>query len=62
MLPVRRLGGDWWELNEQATMLVGTRYGGMLRLGDEIRVRVGRIDTPRGRVDLLPADVIGDER
>jgi ribonuclease R len=57
MLPVRRLGGDWWELNEQATMLIGTRNGGTLRLGDPIEVRIGRIDAPRGRVDLLPANV-----
>jgi ribonuclease R len=56
MLPVRRLRGDWWELNEQATMLVGTRRGGAIRLGDPIAVRVGRIDAPRGRVDLLPVD------
>jgi ribonuclease R len=54
MMPVRRMRGDWWELNEQATMLIGTRNGGALRLGDEVRVRVGRIDAPRGRVDLLP--------
>ncbi len=56
MLPVRRLGGDWWELNEEGTVLVGTRNGGALRLGDTVEVRVGRIDAPRGRVDLLPAD------
>jgi ribonuclease R len=56
MLPVRRLGGDWWELNEEATVLVGTRNGGAIRLGDTVEVRVGRIDAPRGRVDLLPAD------
>jgi ribonuclease R len=55
MLPVRRLAGDWWELNEQGTILVGTRRGGALRLGDPVRVQVGRIDAPRGRVDLLPA-------
>ena len=55
MLPVRRLRGDWWELNEEATMLVGTRSGGRLRLGDRVEVRVGRIDAPRGRVDLLPS-------
>jgi ribonuclease R len=54
MLPVRRLRGDWWELNEEATMLVGTRNGSVMRLGDPIRVRVGRIDVPRGRVDLMP--------
>jgi ribonuclease R len=55
MLPVRRLRGDWWELNEEATMLVGTRSGAAIRLGDPVAVRVGRIDAPRGRVDLLPA-------
>jgi ribonuclease R len=54
MLPVRRMRGDWWELNEQGTVLVGTRSGGAIRLGDPIRVRVGSIDAPRGRVDLLP--------
>ena len=27
MLPVRRLRGDWWELNEQETMLVGAQSG-----------------------------------
>ncbi|MFZ0090210.1 MAG: RNB domain-containing ribonuclease [Solirubrobacteraceae bacterium] len=57
MLPVRRLRGDWWELNEQATILVGTRNGGAMRLGDPVRVRVARIDAPRGRVDLHPADL-----
>ncbi len=55
MLPVRRMRGDWWELNEEATMLVGSRDGGTIRLGDTVEVRVGRIDAPRGRVDLIPA-------
>ncbi len=56
MLPVRRLRGDWWELNEPGTILVGTRNGGAIRLGDPVRVRVGRIDAPRGRVDLLSGE------
>jgi ribonuclease R len=55
MVPVRRMRGDWWELNEEATMLVGSRTGRAIRLGDVLPVRVGRIDAPRGRVDLLPA-------
>ena len=54
MLPVRRMPGDWWELNEEQTMLVGSRTGRTLRLGDAVTVRVGRIDVPRGRVDLHP--------
>jgi ribonuclease R len=57
MLPVRQLRGDWWELNEQQTMLVGTRGGRAIRLGDQVRVQVGSIDAPRGRVDLLPVEV-----
>ena len=57
LLPVRRLGGDWWELNEQGTILVGTNTGKAIKLGDRVRVTVGRIDAPRGRVDLYPVEV-----
>ena len=48
-------GRDWWELNEQGTILRGERSGASLALGQEIAVRVERIDTIRGRVDLAPA-------
>lgn len=49
---------EWWELNEQGTILRGERWGMTLRLGDPIAVRVGRVDPRRGRVDLdlAPAD------
>jgi ribonuclease R len=47
-------GREWWELNEQGTILRGERSGAALRLGDELTVRVARVDTARGRVDLLP--------
>ncbi len=60
MLPVRRMrsegGRDWWELNEHETILRGERSGTTLRLGDAIEVRVARVDTVRGRVDLVPAE------
>jgi ribonuclease R len=52
MLPVRSLRADWYELNEQATALIGER-GGALRLGDTVQVAVNSIDAPRGRVDLV---------
>jgi ribonuclease R len=60
MLPVRRMRAaqaerDWWELNEHETILRGERSGRAIRLGDEIEVRVARVDTVRGRVDLIPA-------
>jgi ribonuclease R len=54
LLPVRRLRGDWWELNEQGTILLGSNTGRAIRLGDPVRVTVGRIDAPRGRIDLYP--------
>jgi ribonuclease R len=56
LLPVRKLRGDWWELNEEGTLLRGTESGRAIRLGDEVQVRVDRIDAPRGRVDLLPPE------
>jgi ribonuclease R len=46
---------EWWELNEQGTILQGERTGATVRLGDEIDVRVARVDAIRGRVDLTPA-------
>jgi ribonuclease R len=54
-LPVRRMRGDWWELNEEGTMLLGEKNGGVIRLGDEVKIKVDRVDSPRGRVDLVPA-------
>ncbi|MGI8594132.1 MAG: S1 RNA-binding domain-containing protein, partial [Solirubrobacteraceae bacterium] len=57
MLPARRLPGEWWELNEEGTIMRGTRTGKALRLGDPVRVRVDRVEAPRGRVDLLPIEV-----
>jgi ribonuclease R len=64
MIPVRRLRDadaaerEWWELNEQGTMLHASGSGRTLRLGDPLGVSVVRIETPRGRVELAPA---GDE-
>jgi ribonuclease R len=60
MLPVRRMRGEggereWWELNEQGTILHGESKGSTLRLGDQVQVRVARVDVARGRVDLVPA-------
>ena len=52
MLAVRRMRGEWWELNAEGTILHGTRRGGTLRIGNPVRVRVHAIDAPRGRVDL----------
>jgi ribonuclease R len=57
LLPVRRLRGDWWELNPEETMLVGSQSGKALRLGDPVTVRVERVDAPRGRADLSAVEL-----
>jgi ribonuclease R len=54
-LPARRLGGDYFELNELGTALVGRRRGGTFRLGDPIEVLVEKIEKPEGKVELSPA-------
>jgi ribonuclease R len=46
---------DWWELNEQGTILHGERTGATVKLGDPVDVKVARVDPIRGRVDLIPA-------
>ena len=56
LLRVRRLWCDWWELNEEETMLVGAQSGMALRLGDRVVVQVERVDAPRGRADLSPGE------
>jgi ribonuclease R len=55
-LPARRMGGERFELNNVQTALVGTRSGRAVRLGDPISVRVARVETARGRVDLEPLE------
>ena len=51
-LPVRRMRGDYYDLNEERTALIGRQSGRRLRLGDPLTVTVRSIDAPRGRVDL----------
>ncbi len=52
MLPVRRLRGDWWELNEQGTILVGTR-GRAAPSGSGTRCRCGSDGSTRRGVGWI---------
>jgi len=51
-LPARRLHGDYYELNDLGTALVGRRGGRRYRLGDEIEVRVEDIRKAEGKIEL----------
>jgi ribonuclease R len=54
-LPARRLPGDYFELNETGTALVGRRSRRTYRLGDPIEVRVEEIRRSEGKVEVAPA-------
>jgi ribonuclease R len=51
-VPARRLPGDYFQLNEHGTALVGRRSGKAYRLGDEIEVLVEDIRRSEGKVEL----------
>ena len=55
-VPARRIRGERFEMNEEETALVGSKTGRAVRLGDPLPVQVDRVDAPRGRVDLFPAE------
>src|SRR3954462_10004006 len=54
-LPVRRLAGDYFELNDLGTAMSGRRGGGTYRLGDPIKVLVEKIEKAEGKVELSQA-------
>jgi ribonuclease R len=56
LVPVRLMRGEHYDLNEPETALVGRKTGRAIRLGDPLTVRVDRVEAPRGRVDLVPAE------
>jgi ribonuclease R len=51
-LPARRLHGDYYELNDLGTALVGRRGGRRYRLGDEVEVKVEDIRRAEGKIEL----------
>jgi ribonuclease R len=51
-VPVRRLPGDYFELDPLGTALVGRRTGAVYRLGDPIAVQVESIRREEGKVEL----------
>ena len=51
-VPVRRLEGDYFELNPLGTALVGRRSRRTFRLGDPLGVQVHSIERAEGKVEL----------
>ena len=55
-LPARAMRGEYFKLDQTETALIGRSSGSRIRLGDPVSVKVSRVEAPRGRVDLEPAD------
>ena len=53
---MRRLRGDWWELNEEGTILTGERTARRSASATRCACSVERVETARGRVDLAPVE------
>jgi ribonuclease R len=53
-VPARRLPGDYFELSELGTALVGRRGGRRYRLGDALEVRVADVRRNEGKIELEP--------
>ncbi len=58
-VPVRRLGGDYFELNTLGTALIGRRTNRTFRLGDPVEVTVAEVNKADGKVELRPAGSAG---
>ena len=56
LLPVRALGGEWLEYDEDRMTLTGEESGRVWGLGTRVRVVVTQTDIPRGRIDFALAD------
>jgi ribonuclease R len=61
-LPARRLRGDYYQLNDLGTALVGRRGGRRYRLGDELEVRVKEIRRAEGKIELALTSESGSRR
>jgi ribonuclease R len=51
-LPARRMQGDYFEVNDLGTALVGRRVGRRYRLGDPLEVKVEDIRRAEGKVEV----------
>jgi ribonuclease R len=53
LIRVADLGDDWYDYDERHAALVGQRSGDRLAIGDDVRVKVVRVDVEEGRIDFV---------
>lgn len=53
LIPVRDLGNEWFDYDEDRMRLTGEATGAVWGLGRRVAVEVADVDIPRGRIDFL---------
>ncbi len=56
MIPIRDLGDDFYELDDENYYIEGRRHGRRFQLGDPIRVEIARVNLEKRQLDLLLAE------
>ena len=52
LVPMRTLGDEWFDLNEDELTLTGTSTGTRYELGQRAIIEVGSVNTVRGHLDF----------
>ncbi len=54
LIPFPKLDGDYYEVNSTGTRATGRKTGRVIQLGDDVEVRIDRVDLESRQVDFLP--------
>lgn len=58
LVPIRDLGGDYYDFDEKNYELVGRRHRHRYQLGDPIRIRVAQANLEKKQLDFVLADAV----
>jgi ribonuclease R len=56
LIQMADLGPDQWKYNSRAQCVDGQRYGGSIRLGQSIKVRIVSVNIPARQLNVAPAE------
>lgn len=62
LIHIKELLDDYYEFDERRHRLVGERTGRVWRLGDQVKVRLMRVDLDSFQIEAVPVDVKPDRR
>ncbi len=57
MVRYNEMPGDYYYLDEDNYQVIGQSYGKVFRLGDQVKIRVKKVDIPRKKMDFVIVDM-----